>query len=96
MDNIEFAEEYLRRTGEPGAKVVIRELIEELKAVKAERDQAYRKGMLRAAEIAENHIERIKYTSHRDGLGMGSMCCEKEVNFAAILIRKAIEEEASK
>jgi len=31
----------------------------------------------RDMEIADTYESRIKHTSHRDGLGMGSQCCEK-------------------
>ena len=47
-------------------------------------------GLERAAEIAALHVEYIKHTSHRDGLGMGSLCCEAEVGFVKDAIKKEI------
>ena len=36
-----------------------------------------RDGLGLGAIIARQQAERIKHTSHADGLGMGSLCCEK-------------------
>ena len=43
----------------------------------------------RDMEIADTYESRIKHTSHRDGLGMGSQCCEKVCRY----IYDAIKEE---
>ena len=42
----------------------------------------------KAIEIIETHRERIKHTSHKDGLGMGSQCCEYECNEIINLLKK--------
>lgn len=51
-----------------------------------------RETLERAAKVAEAESERVKHTSHRDGLGMGSLCCEAELGNCAMEIR-ALKEE---
>ncbi len=47
-------------------------------------------GLEQAARIAEEHAERLKHTSHRDGLGMGWQAGEELCREIAARIRAAV------
>ena len=55
--------------------------------------QASRKAaLMEAAEVAETRIIKIIHTCHRDGLGMGSACCEHEIIKIVNKLRQMAEE----
>lgn len=55
----------------------------DVKALAALLNQARREGVIAGLRKAANrcgyHEERIVHTTHRDGLDMGSQCCELEM-----------------
>ena len=50
--------------------------------------EAHLGGMEEAAKVNEALAEKIKHTSHADGLGMGSQCCENRLKEGAAAIRE--------
>ena len=48
----------------------------------------FNRGMEEAAKVNEALAEKIKHTSHADGLGMGSQCCENRLKEGAAAIRE--------
>lgn len=57
------------------------------------REQGRREMLEKAVDVCRIHEERIVHTRHRDGIGMGSQCCESEVRECRERIRALADEQ---